>query len=165
MLDIGYSLSLRFPDSPATDYRAADVKSLRRELFCGDVHLADTDSGRELSTAWGWVPVLDFAWALCDVTEQLDRDPLGSRAPGPYRVELDFTESTDRLRLVRTFGFVDISADWSPADERPLSFPFAELRIEARAFLHDLLSDLIDMHEDLAENPAIWSLQAKYPRH
>src|SRR4051794_16783094 len=75
VLDIGYSLSRRFPDSPQTDYRSADVHSLRHDLFCGDVYLADTAKDREVSTAWGWVPVLDFAWALCDIVEQLDQDP------------------------------------------------------------------------------------------
>ncbi|GHH85907.1 hypothetical protein GCM10018793_55680 [Streptomyces sulfonofaciens] len=164
MLDIGYALSTRFPDPPGTDYRAADVRALRYDLFCGDVYLADTKADRELSTAWGWVPVLDFAWALCDIAEQLDRDPRGSRAPGPYPAELDFTESTDRLRFARRFGWVSIEADWAPEEAPPLTFAHAELRRESRDFLHDLLADLIDMHEDLGENPAVWQLQARFPR-
>jgi hypothetical protein len=167
VLDIGYSLSNRFPDPPQTDYRAADVRTLRHDLFCGDVYLADTrkDAGdRELCTRWGWVPVLDFAWALCDVTERLDADPRGGRAPGPQRAELDFTESTDRLFFSRRFGTVEISADWQPAGEPPLVFSHTELRREARDFLHDLLADLTDMHETLADNPAVWGLQARFPR-
>jgi len=167
VLDIGYSLSDRFPDPPQTDYRAADVAALRHDLFCGDVHLADVrqdTADRELCTRWGWVPVLDFAWALCDVVERLDTDPLGSRAPGPQRAELDFTESTDRLFFSRRFGTVDISADWQPAGEQPLAFSHTELRREARDFLHDLVADLTDMHEGLADNPAVWTLQARYPR-
>lgn len=163
MLDIGYALSLRFPDPPQTDYRRADVHALRHDLFCGDVYLADTEADRELSTAWGWVPVLDFAWALCDIVERLDRDPLGSRAAGPLRAELDFTESTDRLLFERRFGWVEIAAQWLPT-EPPLTFSHAELRREARDFLHDLIADLTDLHEDLAENPAIWTLQARFPR-
>ncbi|MFC9930269.1 hypothetical protein [Streptomyces sp. NPDC127190] len=164
MLDIGYALSNRFPDPPQTDYRRADVHALRHDLFCGDVYLADTESDRELSTAWGWVPVLDFAWALCDIAERLDRDPMGSRAARPQRAELDFTESTDRMLFERRFGWVDISADWVPAEESPLSFSHTDLRREARDFLHDLIADLTDLHEDLAENPAIWTLQARFPR-
>ncbi|CAM5615098.1 hypothetical protein [Streptomyces] [Streptomyces violaceorubidus] len=39
-----------------------------------------------------------------------------------------------------------------------------ELRREARDFLHDLLADLTDLHEDLADNPAIWTLQSRFPR-
>jgi hypothetical protein len=164
VLDIGYALSTRFPDPPGTDYRGADVHALRHDLFCGDVYLADTGADRELSTAWGWVPVLDFAWALCDIAEQLGRDPRGSRAPGPYPAELDFTESTDRLRFERRFGWVGVEADWQRGGEAALSFPYAELRREARDFLHDLLADLTDMHEDLGENPAVWQLQARFPR-
>ena len=168
MLDIGYALSRRFPDPPQTDYRTADVRTLRHDLFCGDVYLADADSpvggDRELSTTWGWVPVLDFAWALCDLVEELDRDPLGSRSPGPHHAELDFTESADRLRLTRRFGWVDITADWTPAGERPLTFSHAELRREARDFLHDLTADLVDMHEGLDANPAVWDLTARFPR-
>ncbi len=164
VLDIGYALSNRFPDPPQTDYRRADVHALRHDLFCGDVYLADTASDRELSTAWGWVPVLDFAWALCDIVEHVDRDPAGSRASRPQHAELDFTESTDRLLFERRFGWVDIEADWQPADEPPLTFSHTELRREARDFLHDLLADLTDLHEDLAENPAVWTLQARFPR-
>ncbi|MFF7214389.1 hypothetical protein ACFZAU_28265 [Streptomyces sp. NPDC008238] len=163
MIDLGYSLSRRFPDPPQTDYRTADVRALRHDLFCGDVYLADVKADRELSTAWGWVPVLDFGWALCDIVEELDRDPLGSRAARPQYAELDFTESTDRLRFQRRFGFVDVSADWAP-EERPLSFAHAELRREARDFLHDLLADLTDMHDGLDANPAIWDLAARFPR-
>ncbi|GAB2834050.1 hypothetical protein [Streptomyces daliensis] len=164
MLDIGYSLSRRFPDPPQTDYRTADVRALRHDLFCGDVYLADTKAGAELSTAWGWLPVLDFAWALCDIAERLDKDPRGSRAPGPVRAELDFTESTDCLLFERRFGWVEITADWSPADEPPLSFQHSTLRREARDFLHDLLADLTDMHDGLDDNPVIWDLQARFPR-
>jgi hypothetical protein len=51
-----------------------------------------------------------------------------------------------------------------PAEEPPLTFSHTELRREARDFLHDLIADLCDMHEDLAENPAVWTLQAKFPR-
>lgn len=164
VLDIGYALSNRFPDPPQTDYRRADVHALRHDLFCGDVYLADTKEDRELSTAWGWVPVLDFAWALCDIVEHLDRDPRGSRASRPQHAELDFTESTDRMLFERRFGWVDIEADWMPVEEPPLTFSHAVLRREARDFLHDLIADLVDLHEDLGENPAIWTLQARFPR-
>ncbi|MFI0900753.1 hypothetical protein [Streptomyces sp. NPDC020983] len=161
MIDLGYALSRRFPDPPQTDYRTADVRALRHDLFCGDVYIAEGE--RELATAWGWVPVLDFAWALCDIAEQLDRDPAGSRAARPQHAEFDFTESSDRLRFVRRFGFVDITADWLP-DEPPLSVRHADLRREARDFLHDVVADLTDMHDGLAANPAVWTLLSRHPR-
>ncbi|MDK1472455.1 hypothetical protein QNO07_03280 [Streptomyces sp. 549] len=164
MIDLGYSLSRRFPDPPQTDYRTADVHTLRHDLFCGDVYLADLQTDRELSTAWGWVPVLDFAWALCDIVEQVDRDPRGTRASEPQHAELDFTESADRMYFDRRFGWVEISADWQPAEERPLNLNHAALRREARDFLHDLVADLTDMHDGLADNPAVWSLLARFPR-
>lgn len=161
VIELGYSLSSRFPDPPQTDYRTADVRALRHDLFCGDVFL-EAD-GRDLSTRWGWVPVLDFGWALCDVVERLDQDPAGSRAARPQHAELDFTESTDALRFVRRFGHVDIRADWRP-DGPPAVVRHAELRAEARDFLHDLLDDLTDLHEELADNPAVWQLRARFPR-
>jgi hypothetical protein len=164
VLDIGYSLSRRFPDPPQTDYRGADVRALRHDLFCGDVYLADTEKDTELSTAWGWVPVLDFAWALCDVVEQLDRDPRGSRSAQPHYAELDFTESSDRMLFTRRFGWVGVESDWMPAGEPPLTFGHEQLRRESRDFLHDLLADLTDMHEGLADNVIVWDLQARYPR-
>lgn len=164
VLDIGYALSGRFPDPPQTDYRTAGVRALRYDLFCGDVYLADTRTDHELATAWGWVPVLDFAWALCDIAEQLDADPLGSRASRPQRATLDFTESTELLRFSRRFGHVEITADWRPEGEPPLTVTHTELRREARDFLHDLLADLCDMHEELRDNPVVWQLEARFPR-
>ncbi|MFX4291522.1 hypothetical protein [Streptomyces bohaiensis] len=164
MLDIGYALSRRFPDPPQTEYRTADVRSLRHDLFCGDVYLADTVTDEELATSWGWVPVLDFAWALCDIAERLDRDPMGSRAARPQRAELDFTESTELLRFERRFGHVAVRADWDREEGPTLSVPHAELRRESRDFLHDLVADLTDMHDDLDHNPAVWDLLARFPR-
>lgn len=164
MIDLGYSLSRRFPDPPQTDYRTVDVHTLRHDLFCGDVYLADVATDRELSTAWGWVPVLDFAWALCDIVEQLDQDPLGSRAAKPTRAELDFTESADRMYFQRRFGWVEITSDWLAADEAPLNFNHGTLRRESRDFLHDLTADLTDMHTGLGDNPVIWDLLARFPR-
>jgi hypothetical protein len=200
VIALGYSLSHRFPDPPQTDYRAADVRALRHDLFCGDVYLAE--GGNELSTAWGWVPVLDFAWALCDITERLDQDPLGSRAARPQRAVLDFTQSTEALRFERRFGWVDITADWdrpSPAPglrsgnppcakghepgepeprarsrgdgrrsadpgARPLTVNHGALRCEARDFLHDLVADLVDMHDELGGNPVVRNLLYRFPR-
>ncbi len=161
MIDLGYALSRRFPDPPQTDYRTADVRTLRHDLFCGDVYLAEDE--RDLATSWGWVPVLDFAWALCDVVEMLDRDPLGGRAARPQYAELDFTQSTDRLRFARRFGWVDVAADWAP-DGPVLSPPFTALRSEARDFLHDVVADLVDMHDGLGDNPVVWNLLARFPR-
>ncbi|OEV04968.1 hypothetical protein [Streptomyces oceani] len=161
MLDIGYSLSPRFPDPPQTDYRSADVRALRHDLFCGDVYLADTRADRELSTRWGWVPVLDFAWALCDTVERIG----GTAA----YAELDFTESTDCLVFERRAGaagdfLVEITADWQYTDEPPLTFRQGMLRRESRDFLHDLLADLVDMHEGLGDNPSVLGLYGRFPR-
>lgn len=160
MIEIGYSLSRRHPDPPQTDYRTAGEHELRYDLFCGDVHL--TDGPDELSTAWGWTPVLDFAWALCDIAERLDRDPAGSRSATLHKAELDFTETTERLRFARRFGWVEVRADW--AEGALLTVRHADLRREARDFLHDLIADLTDMHEDLGDNPALWLLTARFPR-
>ncbi|MEY9948720.1 hypothetical protein ABH937_005826 [Kitasatospora sp. GAS1066B] len=160
VIEIGYSLSVRFPDPPQTDYRTAAVRALRHDLFCGDVYLAQDEL--ELSTAWGWVPVLDFAWALCDIAERLDEDPRGSRAAALQRADLDFTQNTELLRFARRFGLVEVSATW--LEEEPLVVRHAELRREARDFLQDVLADLTDLHPGLADNPNIWTVQARFPR-
>ena len=63
----------------------------------------------------------------------------------------------------RRFGWVDVEADWMPAEEPPLTFSHSELRREARDFLHDLLADLADLHEGLGDNPAIWTSRPASP--
>ncbi len=160
VIELGYSLSPRFPDPPQTDYRSASVQALRYDLFCGDVFLDAED--QDLSTAWGWVPVLDFAWALCDIVEQLDENPQGSRAASIQTADLDFTQSTELLRFARRFGLVEISATW--VDEPPAVVRHQELRREARDFLQDVLADLTDLHPELADNPNIWTVQGRFPR-
>ena len=160
MIELGYSLSNRFPDPPQTDYRNAGTRALRHDLFCGDIYLEV--EGRDLATSWGWVPVLDFAWAMCDIVEQLDRDPSGRRAATLQTAELDFTESADMLRFSRRFNWVEIRADW--VDAPPLTVRHSELRREARDFLQDLLADLADMHEGLADNATVWELQSRFAR-
>ncbi|GAA2140363.1 hypothetical protein GCM10009760_23490 [Kitasatospora kazusensis] len=161
VIELGYSLSNRFPDPPQTDYRDASVRSLRYDLFCGDVFL-DAD-GLDLSTHWGWVPVLDFAWALCDTVEELDRDPRGSRSATVQTFDLDFTQNTELLRFARRFGLVEISATWLP-DEPPAVVRHEDLRREARDFLQDVVADLTDMHDGLADNPNLWTVQGRFPR-
>ncbi len=161
MIELGYSLSNRFPDPPQTDYRSAGVRELRYDLFCGDVHVEDEES--DLSTAWGWVPVLDFAWALCDIVEELDRDPDGGRAARVRTADLDFTQNTHLLRFARRFNWVEVTATWLP-DEPPVVVRHTDLRREARDFLQDTLADLFDMHPDLADNPVVWELQGRFRR-
>lgn len=164
MIEFGYSLSPRFPDPPQTDYRGADVRTLRHDLFCGDVFI-EGYGGLDLSTRWGWVPVLDFAWALCDLAERLDAVAPGIGRGRPVRAELDFTESTDRLRLSRSGDWVELRADWRPETEtRPLIVDHAELRHEARDFLQDVLADFSDLHDGFADNPTVWELRLRYPR-
>jgi hypothetical protein len=159
VIELGYSLSPRFPDPPQTDYATAPARALRHDLFCGDVFI-EGEGGRDLSTRWGWVPVLDFAWALCDIVEELDKVLPGLRTP---RAELDFTESTDRLRFSRRGDWVELRADWI-RDERPLIVDHTELRREARDFLQDLLADLTDLHEGLEHNLTFWELKPRFPR-
>lgn len=161
VIELDYSLSDRFPDPPQTDYRSASVRSLRYDLFCGDIFL-EAD-GQDLSTAWGWVPVLDFAWALCDSVEELDLDVRGSRAAAVQTFDLDFTQNTELLRFARRFGLVEISATWR-RDTPPAVVRHAELRREARDFLQDVIADLTELHEGLGDNPNIWSLLGKFPR-
>ncbi|MEV4559604.1 hypothetical protein AB0K51_21780 [Kitasatospora sp. NPDC049285] len=161
MIELGYSLSTRFPDPPQTDYRTAPVRALRHDLFAGDVYL-EAD-GSDVETRWGWVPVLDFAWAVCDIADRLDDDPRGSRSARVVTEDLDFTQNTELLRFTRRFGWVEITATWRP-DDPPLVVRHAELRREARDFLQDVLADLFDLHEGLADNPNIWTVQGRYPR-
>ncbi len=131
-------------DATDIDLRTAEVSSLRYHCFLGDIVLRIDDV--DLSTHWGWVPILDFAVALHAIAHAIDTEPHGV---------FKFTESdaTHRVRSPwrRRQGAGELRAGIAEV-------PYAEFVEAADAFLGRVVGDLTSAHPELAENPFVAAL-------
>jgi hypothetical protein len=139
-----YTLS---DDATDIDLRTAEVSSLRYHCFLGDIVLRIDDV--DLSTHWGWVPVLDFAVALHAIAHGMDTEP--------HRV-FTFTESDATLEFDRDGDVVNVQASYAPGIAE---MPYAEFVEAADAFLRRVVCDLTSTHPELAENPFVAELAPK----
>jgi hypothetical protein len=103
----------------------------------------------DLSARWGWVPVLDFAFGLAWVAQELD-----SRRSATF----EFTESAAQLTFERHADVVEISASYAAGS---LTILHAEFRDLAREFARRVVTDLAATHRGLLENPEIQRLLAQ----
>ena len=139
-----YTLS---QDATDIDLRTAEVSSLRYHCFLGDIVLRIDDV--DLSTHWGWVPVLDFAVALHAIAHAIDT--------GPHGV-FKFTESDATIEFDRDGDVVKVQASYAPGIAE---VPYAEFVEAADAFLGRVVGDLTSAHPELAENPFVAGLAPK----
>jgi hypothetical protein len=134
-------------DATDIDLRTAEVSSLRYHCFLGDIVLRIDDV--DLSTHWGWVPVLDFAVALHAIAHALDAEPHGA---------FGFTESDATLEFDRDGDVVKVRASYAPGIGE---VPYVEFVDAADRFLGRVVGDLTSAHPALAENPFVAGLAAK----
>jgi hypothetical protein len=126
----------RLPDA---DLSGATESSLRYDYFLGDV-IIRVDGG-DLSAAWGWVPILDFALALRSIMEALE--------DGTTEL-FEFTESEAVLRFTRSGDVVRIEASYTPV---VVQISFDMLYREVVKFCRRILDELAAAHPDLRSNP------------
>lgn len=133
-------------ESSQRDLRAADNMTLRYDLFLGDFVFKVGDA--DLSTHWGWVPVLDFAIALRLIARRL--------AAGSDAIEtFEFTESDAEIVFRRTGQVVEIEADYAEAKGQT---SVSELSKQAERFCSRVVRELTDRYPQLAENAIVADL-------
>jgi hypothetical protein len=133
---------------PTTDIESwseADEEDFRYRVALGDLIL---EIGSEnFSTHWGWVPLIDLAASLRQITKKLQHSGRSET--------FEFTESESWLRFSRQGDQVIVSASYSPG----------EAQVEYSRFVHavkklskQLRDELLKRNSALAENPAFQRL-------
>jgi len=148
MISFGYRLT-----DPATlqgwehghDVGTAAKSELWWSGFPGDVSISV--GADEISTRFGWVPLLHFAASIVGITEELS--PPGSSAV------YSFTEADEQLRFDRGRELIQISASFTP---EVVSTSLPDLSLAARGFAARLVDELSVRYPRLSQNPAITDL-------
>jgi hypothetical protein len=86
------------------DLGSVDETTLRYDVFLGD--LVFQVNGVDFSARWGWIPLLDLAYGLKDMCDEI--------VSGEPETTFEFTESDAWLRLSRRGDAVEISASYVP---------------------------------------------------
>lgn len=147
VLDYSLTPGLR-RDTEQVDLAKADESSLRYQCFCGDITFTGGDA--DFNPAWGWVPVLDFAYVLWKAAED---------AANGEAAAVSFTENEDLIHVVPTDGgAVRITADYTSA---VAAVPAADLRAASDAFLTRVISDLCLAYPPLRNNTFVNAIQSE----
>jgi hypothetical protein len=86
------------------DLATADESALRYDVLLGDLILQF--DGVDFSARWGWIPLLDLAYSLKDMCDEI--------LTGEPEAAFEFTESDAWLRFSRQGDAVEISASYVP---------------------------------------------------
>jgi hypothetical protein len=122
------------------DLGTAEETDLRYYVAPGDVVLCTDQT--DLSADWGWIPLIDFALALREITEAL------SEAEGSETFE--FTESEATLQFDRVGDEIVIASSYAPGELRT---PLAVFRNQVDEFARRLNNELLQKHPELELNP------------
>lgn len=134
--------------SPSADLRSAGESDLHYDLFLGDITFRV--AGSDMSTSWGWVPVIDFATCLHRIAEEMQPNQTES---------FEFTESEHRIEFELQNGEVEIRATYGTGSAAKVSRD--EFRRSTREFLRRVLDELSAKYLSLAENATIRRLYPK----
>jgi hypothetical protein len=123
-------------------YNLAQVseEDLRYRLFLGDVVIL-VDSCN-LSTSWGWVPVVDFASSMLQIKDELSDGTTSSST-------FEFTESENTIRFNRVNGVVRVDSSYAACSGES---SIQELISEIDAFVQNVFSNLISKYPALQAN-------------
>jgi hypothetical protein len=148
MIVLSYQLSSEWNARASNiDWSHADETTLRYGAFLGDQTFIVNQT--DFSAKWGWVPILDFAACLVEITRGLMK--------GEAELIFEFTESDAHLQFNRQSDNVLITSNYGSATA---TVPLRELEQAACSYAERVLIDAINLHPRLKANA---SLEAWYP--
>jgi hypothetical protein len=145
-MHLDYRLSENWDSDPAF-LLEADETDFRYYTFAGDIILRDAQT--DLSTHWGWVPLVDFAVGLRDISTAIESGIAAAR-------KFEFTESDANLEFERHGADVTIRSSYAPGK---IILPSAEFRKRILDFGHRLDRELLSRLPGLRQNAAYQSLK------
>lgn len=139
MINLNYAIHVAPPHD--ADLRHVDEIALHYDYFLGDVVFQL--NGADLSTSWGWVPIIDFAVCLARIAKDL-----GTRSFQRF----EFTESEHRIDFTRKDDIVDIAASYGGHHAQ---VGHLELHEGAQRLLQRVFDDVMTRNPSLTENRAM----------
>jgi hypothetical protein len=147
-MNLDYRLSDEWEEN-SIDLSAADETELRYNVALGDVLLSSNDVN--LSAEWGWVPLLDFALSLYEISGRLGRE-------GAKEV-FEFTESGAEMRFARVGSKIVISASYVEGELKVSPSTFDK---KIKGFAAKIADEIKRKYPELKQNAAFgqWKLFA-----
>jgi hypothetical protein len=127
-------------DENSTDLAAADETDLRYYAATGDIILRTDQT--DLSTRWGWIPLIDFALAMRKTGEAL--------AVREGSETFEFTESEAKLQFDRRGQEMTIRGNYAPGE---ITIPFTAFVEKATDFAQRLDAEVLAKRPELKQNP------------
>ena len=119
----------------------ADETALRYDAFMGDIIFQIGDA--DFSMDWGWIPILDFAACLVNISDEILR--------GSEYEAFDFTESDAEIIFKCGTGDVIVSATYTDAKATINISDLVEL---THTFLNKVTKDFTLNYPEICKNPA-----------
>jgi hypothetical protein len=138
-------------DEEFADLSTVSETELRYYIATGDVILCDDQA--DLSTQWGWIPLVDFVVALREIAEAL------LVAEGSETFE--FTESEATLQFERIGDQVAIEASYAPGR---ITLPLCDFTNRVEELTSRLDRELLKKHPELGLNPEYQRLRLSSPQ-
>ena len=138
-MQLDYRLSEKW-DEDSTDLSTVAETDLRYYVAPGDIILRSEQT--DLSANWGWIPLIDFALALREISEAL------AVAEGDETFE--FTESEATLEFRRRGQEVKISGSYAPGE---VIVPLPVFTKQVSEFAQRLDAELLAKRPELGRNP------------
>ncbi len=138
-MHLSYRLSEKW-DEDSTDLSTVAETDLRYYVAPGDIILRADQT--DLSANWGWIPLIDFALALREISEAL--------AGAEGNETFEFTESEATLEFKRLGQEIEISASYAPGE---VIVPLPVFTKQVRKFAQQLDAELLAKRPELGRNP------------
>lgn len=122
------------------DITSASHTTLDYYLFCGDIYFQINDAS--FDAPWGWIPIISFSLPLCEIVCTIKNGEIRS---------LEFTESDDEIRFIRTEDVIDVACNYSDAHAQ---VSLSEMKGASIRFAERIVHELSDRWPLLKTNKA-----------
>ena len=142
MFQLDYRLSNAWSEKTLqADLATVDEMTLRYEVLLGDVICKAEDI--DFSARWGWVPILDFAASVRQISEQLT-------TTDGIEANFDFTESNAEIFFKRRGNLILISSTYASGE---IQVALTEFGTAVADFVSRVGKELSRLYPSLIQNP------------
>lgn len=135
-----FKISYKFSKNTDHFIKEPDEADLRYNLFLGSLILKNGEEA--IIIDWDWIPLFDFALCLISLCDNLLIKEV-------EKLELDFTESDEKLIFHKDDKCIKISATFSNVI---LTVSFENFQMGSRVFFKEIISEILKRNIELESN-------------